>query len=72
MANDTEYEKGQGGSAPSKPMSDPNDPTVKPSDPAETDPMRNPGAPDRERPEDWKDPNETEKPDEDESSRSNN
>jgi hypothetical protein len=72
MANETEYEKGQGGSDPSKPMSDPNDPAVKPRDPVETDPMRNPGAPDRERPEDWKDPNETKNPDKDDSSRSNN
>jgi hypothetical protein len=72
MANETDYETGQGGSVPTKPTPDPNDPTANPSDPAETDPMRNPGAPDRERPEDWKDPNETEKSDEDDSSRSNN
>lgn len=72
MANETEYENGQGGSVPSKPMPDPNDPTVKPSRPDETDPMKNPGAPDRDRPEDWKDPSQTEKPDEDDSSPSNN
>ena len=72
MANETEYENGQGGSVPSKPTPGSNDPTVKPSGPAETDPMRNPGAPDRDRPEDWKDPNETQNPDEDDSSRSNN
>lgn len=69
MANETDYEIGQGGSDPSKPMSDPNDPTVKPTSSDETDPMRKP---DPARPEDWRDPNEVEKPDEDESSPSNN
>lgn len=72
MANETDFERGQGGSEPSKPMPDPNDPTVRPTVPDETDPLRRPIAPDPARPEDWRDPNKTEKPDEDESSPSNN
>lgn len=72
MPNETEYENGQGGSVPSKPMPDSNDRTVKPGDPAATDPMKKPGGPDRDRPEDWKNPDETENFDEDDSLRSNN
>jgi len=72
MSIDSSFEDQTQGSVPSKPATEPNDPTVKPSRSDETDPMRNPGAPDRERPEDWKDPNETEMSDEDDSLRSNN
>ena len=70
MANETE--NGQDSSVTSKPMPDSIEPMAKPSGPAATDPMRNPEAPDRDRPEDWIDPNETENPDEDDSLRSNN
>jgi hypothetical protein len=65
MANQTEFESGQGGSVPSKPVPDSNNP-------AETGPVRNPGAPDRVKPEEWKTPDESENADEHDSSRSNN